>query len=111
MQQTFLKYFGLNRAPTSAVLSQMSQVAATKRDMDLKAKLDEINSVDDLQIEHLGLEHGFGSGEPVSKARKGDTDNQKNVVDVNIVNMCTRQKMGRMMVFTLYRDMIAHNMY
>jgi len=111
LQQTFLKYFGLNRAPTSAVLSQMSATAATQRDMDLKKRLDAINAAEDKPQEHLGLEHGHGIGEPVSKASKGDMVDEKQAVEVHIVNMCTRQKMGRMMVFTVYRDMIAQNMY
>jgi hypothetical protein len=89
----------------------MSATAERTRDMDLKKRLDEISAADDKPTEHLGLEHGYGLGEPLSKAPKGEKDDSKKDVQINIVNMCTRQKMGRMMVFTIYRDMIEHNMY
>jgi len=111
LQKTFHKYFGSKHAPTSNVLSKMSKTAAAQRDMDLKKQLDNISATEDKPTEHLGLEHGHGLGEPTGKAPKGDTDSGRHAVNVSIVNMCTRQKMGRMMVFTIFRDMIAQNMY
>jgi len=108
LQQTFNKYFGLNRSTTSSVLAGMTAVAANHRDLDLKKRLDEIAAQEDKPQEHLGIEHGHGIGEPTSKNVE---DGAKKSVNVEIVNMCTRQKMGRMMVFTIFRDMIASNMY
>jgi len=108
LQQAFLKYFASGRAPTSAVLSQMSKNAEKQRDMDLKQKLDAISATEG-PAEHLGLEHGHGSGEPIGK-RQEDQQSGRGV-QTNLVHMCTRQKLGRMMVFTVFRDMIAQNMY
>mmetsp|Transcript_39186 Transcript_39186/g.72532 ORF Transcript_39186/g.72532 Transcript_39186/m.72532 type:complete len:2608 (+) Transcript_39186:108-7931(+) len=107
LQQIFLKYFGLNRTPTSAVLSHIASNASAQRDQDLRKKLDDLSATDG-PAEHLGLEHGLGAGEPRSAA---DAQRENDVVQVSIVHMCTRQKLGRMMVFTIYRDMISQNMY
>jgi len=53
----------------------------------------------------VGVESGEGPGLP-SEAAKGNE-----IVETSVVHMCTRNKMGRMMVFTLYKDKIGQNLY
>merc|ERR1719291_1344101 len=54
------------------------------------------------------MEQGSGPGGPTSAGRSLDADESVNVA---ILHMCTRRKLGRMMVFTIYRDLIAGNIY
>jgi hypothetical protein len=54
----------------------------------------------------VGVESGDGPGLPSEAAQGGNE-----VVDTSVVHMCTRNKMGRMMVFTLYKDKIGQNLY
>jgi hypothetical protein len=111
------KNFGMKGAhqQRSAVLSHLTAHAAQAMDQELRQKLDdfagvlgELNSNDQVASEHLGVESGQGPGGPRDGGRRPEADE---AVDVSIIHMCTRRKLGRMMVFTVYRDVIAHNMY
>jgi hypothetical protein len=53
------------------------------------------------------VESGPGTGEPQRTSGRAQDES----VDVAVVNMTTRRKLGRMMVFTVYRDLIAQNLY
>jgi len=53
----------------------------------------------------VGVESGDGPGLPESAAMSNE------IVETSVVHMCTRNKMGRMMVFTLYKDKIGQNLY
>jgi len=97
LQQMFHKYFG-GRAPTSHLLSQLT--TSPDRDKDLKQRIDELSA---LEGRKLGIEQGQGAGGPDSRSC-GEKSSK-------VIYMCTRQKLGRMMVFTIFRDLIGQNLY
>jgi len=106
VQQMFQKIFSAKGgAPTSAVLSHLTLSATSERDKNLKQKLDNLGN--EASTEHLGIEHGPGTGAP----QDGQTSHPDESVNVYIIHMCTRRKLGRMMVFTICRDVIGQNLY
>merc|ERR1719191_28621 len=111
LQTIFVRYFG-GKAPTSAVLSQMATLAVTNGERTIgDEKSERRRQLDDLTHQEgvkkkVGVESGEGPGLP-SEAAQGSNE----VVDTSVVHMCTRNKMGRMMVFTLYKDKIGQNLY
>jgi hypothetical protein len=102
----FQKRFGMKGTVTSTALSHLSATASAQRGKDLRSKLDDLGK--DQPTEHLGLEAGPGEGGPTDGKRVEEVDES---VDTCVVNICTRSKIGRMMIFTVYRDLIAHNVY
>lgn len=108
LQQTFQRFFGGGKGPAnSAVSTHLQQMAMSERDRDLRRKLDEIDAPPASgSAGRVGVEHGPGVGGP---AEAGGEAHE--AVDVAVLHICTRMKLGRMMVFTIYRDMIDHNMY
>jgi hypothetical protein len=111
LQTIFVRYFG-GKAPTSAVLSQMASLAVTNGERTIgDDKSERRRQLEDLTHQEgvkkkVGVESGDGPGLP-SEAAQGGSE----VVDTSVVHMCTRNKMGRMMVFTLYKDKIGQNLY
>jgi hypothetical protein len=108
LQQVFQKHFGLKNAPASAALARLYNSQSKQKDKDLRAKLDEITARDEPE-EHLGIQSGLGTGEPKEELRKDDDEDE--VVDTAVINISTRQLIGRMMIFSVFRDIIGHNMY
>eukprot|EP00746_Dinoflagellata_sp_MGD_P161943 gnl/MRDRNA2_/MRDRNA2_89295_c0_seq1.p1 gnl/MRDRNA2_/MRDRNA2_89295_c0~~gnl/MRDRNA2_/MRDRNA2_89295_c0_seq1.p1 ORF type:complete len:1661 (-),score=392.23 gnl/MRDRNA2_/MRDRNA2_89295_c0_seq1:298-5280(-) len=110
LQTIFVRYFG-GKAPTSAVLSQMASLAVTNGERTIgDEKSERRRQLDDLTHQEgvkkkVGVESGDGPGLPESAAKGNE------VVETSVVHMCTRNKMGRMMVFTLYKDKIGQNLY
>mmetsp|Transcript_65380 Transcript_65380/g.202512 ORF Transcript_65380/g.202512 Transcript_65380/m.202512 type:complete len:359 (-) Transcript_65380:263-1339(-) len=107
MQQTFQKYFGRKSSQTAAVITHLSDTLSSERDKDLRQRVDEMEA-SDRPPDHIGFEYGDGLGGPLADGRKVSADEP---VSVSVVYMCTRRKLGRMMVFTIYRDLIASKMY
>lgn len=108
LQQAFQKHFALKRAPTSGALKHLANAAAAARDRDVRQRLDEITAQDE-PAEHLGSQGGTGKGGPKEELQRDDDADE--VVDTAVLNISTRQKIGRMMVFSVFRDLIGHNMY
>jgi len=76
----------------------------------LRQRIDELHTSDHMagQGQKLGIEHGDGPGGPGVVALMAEDGERMSVC---VIHMCTRQKLGRMMVFTVYRDLIGNNMY
>lgn len=109
MQQTFQRYFGKKGVESSAVGTHLNNKGGLERHQELRQKLDNLLARDGLG-EHLGIEHGPGTGGPTTTSRDVAQAHDQEV-HVSILYMCTRRKMGRMMVFTIHRDTVAQNMY
>mmetsp|Transcript_45190 Transcript_45190/g.144740 ORF Transcript_45190/g.144740 Transcript_45190/m.144740 type:complete len:2710 (-) Transcript_45190:80-8209(-) len=108
LQSTFQRYFG-KASLTSSAAVQLHTNASEQRAHELRAKLDQL-ATDAWNDEHLGVETGPGAGGPQVHgfARHSDCDHS---VDVSVLHMCTRKKLGRLMVFTIHRDLVGSRMY
>jgi len=123
MQSTFQRAFGNKTGGNSAAASHVQSLEVADRHKGLRRKLDDIHKPpDEAELlrrkldayaemegpnEHLGIERGTGTGGPQADGMSGADES----VDVAVLYMCTRTKIGRMMVFTVYRDIVGHNMY
>eukprot|EP00931_Biecheleriopsis_adriatica_P037375 TRINITY_DN21430_c0_g3_i1.p1 TRINITY_DN21430_c0_g3~~TRINITY_DN21430_c0_g3_i1.p1 ORF type:complete len:2799 (-),score=680.31 TRINITY_DN21430_c0_g3_i1:45-8354(-) len=107
LKDFFEKTFMPKGGGSSGVLSHLEKQAEAQRQGDLRNKIDEMDKADG-GMDGLGIELGEGTGGPISASRPADTEEG---LAVSILYMCTKRKMGRMMVFTVFRDLIAHHMY
>jgi len=94
---------------SSGVLQKLQKDAEELRQGELRNKLDQLDPETDGHVP-MGIDLGEGAGGPVGIS-KSPPDAPDGGLDVSILYMCTRRKIGRMMVFTIYRDLIAHHMY
>lgn len=109
LQVVFQKCFGTKGNNSSAALSFLATSEHNERDRDLKKKLDDLSAMED-QGEHFGAHGGLGDGAPAPQL-PGRQPGPDEPVHTAVIYMCTRQKLGRMMVFTICRDLIANNIY
>jgi len=91
----------------SSVVSTLTKDSEKQRQGDLRKEIDDMNPDGGMDA-GLGMEHGEGTGGPIAVSKAPDPEES---LDVSILYMCTRRKLGRMMVFTIFRDLIAHHMY
>lgn len=95
MQKVFLQQFG-GKMPMSAILSQMSHPSMTE-----KGEEDDKDQI----MSKVGVASGTGPGVV------GNTRGGQNPVQMTMIHMCTRKKLGRMMIFSVYKDQIGQNIY
>ncbi|CAE8647964.1 unnamed protein product, partial [Polarella glacialis] len=107
LKNFFERVFLAKGAGSSGVLMHLANEDEAKRHQDLRNQLDEIGGVQGMDS-NLGMDIGPGSGGPIGASKSSVSDE---TLDVAILYMCTRRKMNRMMVFTVFRDIIAHHMY
>jgi len=109
LQQAFQRYFSKASGGSSTAIQQIGAGIDAQREQELRQKLDQLadHSGDN---EHCGVESGPGVGGPQvsDESRNQETDCP---VSTAIVYMCTKRKVGRMMVFTIYRDLVGSHMY
>mmetsp|Transcript_20146 Transcript_20146/g.35774 ORF Transcript_20146/g.35774 Transcript_20146/m.35774 type:complete len:2724 (+) Transcript_20146:77-8248(+) len=106
MKSFFERSFNPNGGGSS-VLSHLAKDSESQRQGDLRKDIDNMNADEGMDA-GLGMEHGEGTGGPIAVSKAPDPEES---LDVSILYMCTRRKLGRMMVFTIFRDLIAHHMY
>merc|ERR1719195_349288 len=102
LYQTWKRYFSSKNK--SAIVGHMRESERGMRDRDLRQHLDDLEASESGLPNHVGMEHGAGQGGPLSERGAAM---QNGEVTVAIVHMTTRRKLGRMMVFTVYRDLIG----
>ncbi|CAK0804409.1 unnamed protein product [Prorocentrum cordatum] len=100
LHSMFQHYMGVKQGQQQAVVSHLTGAASSARSADLRQKLDDISPPEG-PIKAMGVEQGSGAGGPQRTSGRS----QDEPVDVGVVHMATRRKLGRMMVFTVYRNM------
>jgi len=104
LQATFERYFGKKYENNSIVAAELNTKATIERDQELRQRLDDLGKGGN----HMGVESASGTNGYTAMPGGMQEDP---AVNVAILFMCTRRKMGRLMVFTVHRDLVAENMY
>jgi len=108
LHQAFQRYFSKAGGSQSTAIQQIGADIDAQREQELRQKLDLLAS-NNGDNEHCGVESGPGVGGP--QVTDVAHEEQDCPVNTAILYMCTKRKIGRMMIFTLFRDLVGTHMY